>query len=137
MSHDHTPGPWRWRVDRTGKRVKLVSLAPRPWQGESVIEFTRWGMGGATIMLMDRVADGPDLLKKLHVRDGWIVPIPGREHHAKWCAQVTHPDARLIEAAPDLLTALQGLLEDRNGETVEAAGRAVARALGQERMAQP
>lgn len=61
----------------------------------------------------------------------------GRAHHADWCAAVKHPDMQLIEAAPDLLAALQGLLAavqrsvcEGSGPAQEAAHAAIAKATG-------
>ena len=39
--------------------------------------------------------------------DELAVAVDGREHHADWFADIDHPDARLIAAAPDLLVAAQ------------------------------
>jgi hypothetical protein len=58
-------------------------------------------MGSATLFVRDVAHDGMNLLHKLHERRDWIAPFPGREHHAKWCQGVRHPDLTLIEAAPD------------------------------------
>lgn len=59
-------------------------------------------MSRATICLRDTAPDGMNLMHKLHERPDWLSPFVGREHHATWCQSVTHPDARLIAAAPDL-----------------------------------
>jgi len=101
----HTPGPWRWEINRTSKSIHLVGGRPR--FDKTVMDFERWGMGraaprfnaeitGDEFNVMQRVCDRPD----------WIAPFPGRDHHADWCAAVTHPDAMLIAAAPDLLAML-------------------------------
>jgi len=50
---------------------------------------------------MTRLCDKPE----------WVVPIIGREHHVDWLAGVNHPDAKLIEAAPELLEALEETLQ--------------------------
>ena len=63
---------------------------------------TRWGMNRASLMIRDTAHDGMNLMHKLHERRDWIAPFPGRSHHADWCANVVHPDMRLIAAAPDL-----------------------------------
>jgi hypothetical protein len=96
----HTPGPWRWEFNATHKYVQLCG--GRPEFDKTVMDFTRWGMGGATPRFTG-CDDGFRILHKLSDRKDWIAPITDREHHAHWCATVDHPDARLIAAAPDLL----------------------------------
>ncbi len=82
--------------------------------------------------IMHRLCDRPD----------WIAPFPGRAHHASWCSDVTHPDMRLMAAAPDLLEALQKISngQEMTGdfthvETVlryqEIARAAIAKATGE------
>lgn len=96
----HTPGPWRWEFNGLHKSVSLCG--GKPEFDKTVMDFVRWGMGGAA----PRFLDGESsflLLHRLPDRKDWIKPIPGREHHAAWCAAVDHPDARLIAAAPELL----------------------------------
>lgn len=79
----------------------------RPQYDLTIIDFDRWGMGRATMSLRDTAHDGMNLMHKLHERPDWIAPFEGLEHHANWCSNVIHPDARLIAAAPDLLAALR------------------------------
>lgn len=105
MSGQHTPGPWRFEFNVEHRRVHLVG--GRPQFDLTIMDFCRWGMGGATILLRDTAHDGMNIMHKLHERSDWIAPEPGREHHKSWHQLVTHPDARLIEAAPDLLKALK------------------------------
>ena len=59
----------------------------------------------------DTSEDGMNIMHRLCDRTDWIAPFPGRDHHANWCADVTHPDMRLMAAAPDLAAALQALYE--------------------------
>lgn len=99
----HTPGPWRWEYDATHKAVQL--LGGRPYFDKTVMDFVRWGMGGAQPRFMG-LEDGFAILHRLSDRRDWIRPFAGREHHAHWCSAVDHPDARLIAAAPDLLALL-------------------------------
>ena len=111
MSAKHTPftpGPWRWEINTQGKGLHLVG--GRPMFDLTILDFERWGMSGATMRLRDTAYDGMNIMHKLHERPDWIAPFPGREHHADWCQDVIHPDARLIAAAPELLGALQSLL---------------------------
>lgn len=142
MTAQHTPGPWRWELNQKAKSLQLVG-GLRPKYDLTIIQPIRWGMGSATLFLRDTSLN---LLHKLHERPDWIAPFPGRDHHAKWCADVTHPDMRLIAAAPDLLAALQRFLdyetamdssEDLDGMLIYAefsamAHAAIARATNKE-----
>jgi hypothetical protein len=105
MSTQHTPGPWRWELSEKSKVLHLVG--GKPQFDLTIIEPTRWGMGSATLLIRDTAHDGMNILHKLHDRRDWIAPFPGREHHAGWCSGVTHPDMRLIEEAPMLLSQLR------------------------------
>lgn len=96
-----TPGPWRWELNRTTKSLHLVGGKPK--FDLTIIQPVRWGTHSATLYVRDTAHDGMNILHKLHDRQDWIKPFPGRDHHADWCAGVTHPDMRLIEAAPKLL----------------------------------
>ncbi len=73
----------------------------------TVMDFARWGMGGAVPRFRDTAEDGFNLMDRLCDKPEWTTPEPGREHHKRWYQMVTHPDARLMEAAPDLLSALK------------------------------
>lgn len=101
----HTPGPWRWEVNMQSKSLHLVG--GKPQYDLTIIEPTRWGMDGATLLIRDTAYDGMNIMHKLHERPDWWGPFPGRNHHASWCAAVLHPDMRLIEAAPALLAACE------------------------------
>lgn len=132
----HTPGPWRWEFNALHKSLHLVG--GKPAYDLSIMDFTRWGMRGATVCLRDTAHDGFNIMHKLHERSDWIAPFPGRPHHAHWCAAVTHPDMRVIEAAPDLLAALCAMVREYEGyfEGAEepaclgAARDAIAKATG-------
>ena len=135
----HTPGPWRWEINRKHKRISLCG--GKPQFDLTVMEFARWGLNGAQPGFL-RKEDGHSLLYKLSECADWVVPIAGREHHAHWCATLNHHDANLIAAAPDLLAALielRDLMEDvRSGEytpdsfTLQPANLAIAKAEGRQ-----
>ena len=72
----------------------------------TVMDFARWGMGGAVPRFRDTAEDGLNLMDRLCDKPDWTAPEPGREHHKRWYQTVTHPDARLMAAAPDLLEAV-------------------------------
>lgn len=103
----HTPGPWRWEFNEKHRQLTLVG--GRPKFDLTIMEFCRWGMWGAGVSMRDTSpdADGFQLMHKVHERPDWIVPFPGREHHKDWCAAVSQPDMVLMQAAPDLLEALE------------------------------
>lgn len=111
MSEKHTPGPWRWEFNEKHRQLTLVG--GRPKYDLTIMEFCRWGMWGAGVSVRDTLpeAEGFNLMHKVHERPDWIVPFPGRAHHKEWCAAVAHPDMRLMQSAPDLLEALDGMLE--------------------------
>ena len=135
----HTPGPWRWELNEKSKSLHLVG--GKPQFDLTIIQPTRWGMGGATLMIRDTAHDGMNIMHKLHERRDWVAPFPGREHHANWCSAVRHPDMQLIEAAPDMLEALVGLLsryvrvvelwDPEEEREVIAARSAIAKAQGE------
>ncbi len=98
MSENNTtPGPWRWEVSKAGKHVKLVG-GKRTYDSY-VMDFVRWGTQGAKPRFN---TDG-----LMFDADKSIVPFPNRDHHFDWCASINHPDAKLIEATPDLFESLQ------------------------------
>ncbi len=105
MITEPTPGPWRWEFNAMHKSVHLVGGRPR--FDLTVMDFDRWGMGGAVPRFRDPNLDGMNLMDRLCDKPEWLAPFQGRSHHADWCAAVVHPDARLIEAAPTMLAALR------------------------------
>lgn len=107
----HTPGPWRWEISLKSKQVSLNGGKPK--FDLTVMDFVRWGMGGAAPRLLRPMASSSMMLMEHCQR--YAVPVPGREHHADWFRELDHPDARLIAAAPDLLAALK-LLHDNLAE---------------------
>jgi hypothetical protein len=101
-----TPGPWKKDV-RTNKRnhTSIVSIIPKKY-GERVIE---------TVLTTGYIGE-----------DDCIV--------AKCCKTEEHANASLIAAAPDLLEALQELVDyfkrgDYQPEFLEQAEQAIAKAL--------
>jgi hypothetical protein len=94
----HTPGPWRWEVSLKSKNVSLCG--GRPPFDQTVMDFVRWGMGGAAPRLIDH---NRFLLRRA---DEFSVTVPGREHHSAWFRAIDHPDARMIEASPEMYDAL-------------------------------
>lgn len=132
----HTPGPWRWEFNAEHKRVHLVGGRPR--FDLTVMDFDRWGMNRATVSFRDTSEDGMNLMFKLHERTDWIAPEAGREHHKSWHQLVTHPDARLMAAAPELLGHLRfavkllGAIPAISGTAqVDAMRAAIANATGE------
>ena len=118
----HTPGPWRWEFNGEYRRVHLVGGCPR--YDLTIMDFERWGMRGATMRLRDVAHDGMQLLYRVHERPDWIAPEAGREHHKSWHQLLTHPDARLISAAPDLKERLQSAIDalDRLTDLIDGTG---------------
>lgn len=100
-----TEGPWRWELNEESKCLHLVG--GKPQFDLTILRPVRWGTHSATLYVRDTAHDGMNIMHKLHERRDWIRPFQGREHHASWCQGVNHPDLRLIEEAPNMLTALR------------------------------
>lgn len=113
-----TDGPWRWEFNAAHRNVHLVGGRPR--FDLSIMDFVRWGMGGAGVQLRDLSAGGMNLMHKLHERPDWIAPFPGRDHHKDWCADVIHPDMRMIAAANP--NTIRQLIEERDALRKALAG---------------
>ena len=136
MQTQHTSGPWRWEFNREHKTLHLVG--GRPQYDLTIMNFDRWGMSGAIATLRDPAEDGMNVMHRLCDRLDWIAPFPGRAHHATWCADVTHPDMRLMAAAPDLLESLRLMVDlvelavPFEGDTLRRARAAIAKATGEQ-----
>ena len=124
----HTPGPWQWQFNKTSKSVHLVG--GKPLFDKTVMQFGRWGMGGAVPFFNSAITGHQwNIMERLSDMPGWLKPFPGREHHSHWHMDVTHPDAVLMAAAPELLEALQCLLRLQcEGKGYWAPGADMARA---------
>lgn len=92
----HTAEPWRWEFNEKHKTVSITG--GRPTFDLTVMDFERWGMGGAVPRFRDTEHDGMNVMHRLCDRKDWFAPYAGREHHASWHANVIHPDARRIVA---------------------------------------
>lgn len=105
----HTPGPWRWEVNRSHKSVKLCGGSPKHGFGRydlTVMDFSRYGMNKAAPVFWNW-QDGPFLVGDPKRADELAVEVQGREHHANWFADIDHPDAQLVAAAPELLALIE------------------------------
>lgn len=127
----HTAGPWRWEFNAKYKSMTLVG--GKPQFDLTIMDFGRWGMGGAVAVMRDTAHDGFNIMHRVCDRPDWIAPFEGRAHHADWCAEIIHPDMRLMASAPDLLAALQGVLlvADRATGEFDAARAAIKKAIGE------
>lgn len=124
----HTAGPWRWEFNRKHKSMHLVG--GKPTYDLTIMDFTRWGMSGAVPLMRDTAHDGMNILHRICDRPDWVAPFPGRAHHADWCADIVHPDMRLMAAAPDLLTLLVESQSSIGGDWRERRDAAIAKATG-------
>ena len=140
MSAAHTPGPWRWELIERSKILHLVG--GKPTYDLTIMDFHRWGMHRSGVSFRDTAHDGMNIMHKLQNRRDWIAPFEGREHHASWCANVVHPDAVLIAAAPELLAALKELdaatdRQRRCGQPISDAQKKARAAIAQATGVQP
>jgi hypothetical protein len=116
MTEQHTPGPWRWEVNRSHKSVKLCGGPPNRGFGRydlTVMDFRRYGMNGAAPVFWHW--DYDKFVGQPQRADDLAKAVEGREHHASWFADINHPDARLIAAAPELLQCAEMLAALDNG----------------------
>ncbi|MEV5054642.1 hypothetical protein MRBLRH13_000223 [Agrobacterium radiobacter] len=107
-SKKHTPGPWRWEINRKHKSVQLCGGLPAGTFDKTVLGFERYGMSGAAPVFHNWTEDGWGGSPK-KTQDLAVAKV-GREHHADWFALIDHPNAHLIAAAPELLEAAKEAL---------------------------
>ena len=104
MTDKHTPGPWVWRGNA---HAQDVYLSTRHGGRRIVMGFKRWGTAGAqpTFRGQNSLEDAKDLLK-FEVGDPSVTGVAeARENNSVYrlhIADIDHPDARLIEAAPEM-----------------------------------
>jgi hypothetical protein len=128
MEKKFTPGPWRWELNKKSKHLNLCGHGECGPYDFTIMDFERWGMGGA----VPRFRDENDLMVKANELG---INHKGREHHSSWFQDINHPDAQLIAAAPDLLEALEDLMNhyETNGQLlswdVSIARKAISKAL--------
>jgi len=123
----HTPGPWQWFTHSGGAPYLATPDRGRLY----VMSFARLGMQGATVRFSrwDGMRDGVKRLRMGGIMEDGLLLADGS----------LHPDARLIEAAPDLLDVAQRFLEHLQCGAVEthpdddisdAVRAAIAKATG-------
>lgn len=100
----HTPGPWRFEVNEKSKSLRLCGARHFDL---TVMDFVRWGMGGA----QPRFRADADNLHIMRKVTEFAAPLEGREHHESWFKIINHPDSRLVESAPELLDSVETLFE--------------------------
>lgn len=99
-----TKAPWRWELNKKSKDLNLCGHGECGPYDYTVMDFERWGMGGAVPRF--RVAPSQTMVKAFELSK----IVKGREHHKEWFQDIDHPDAKLIAAAPELMECLQAFV---------------------------
>jgi hypothetical protein len=96
----HTPGPWAWFGNTKHHTLYLATISGGR---RYVIDFARWGMGGAKPRFQVKTEGGGVMV-------GVEELVEYEVDYRKDVIGVDHPDARLIASAPLLADALEALL---------------------------
>ena len=106
-----TPAPWRWVISI---QQRDIHLERNPKCGnEYVMDFVRWGMGGAT----PRFRTPACVMEQARF---FAVPITGREHHSKWYQGMGHPDAVFIEKSREMVPLMFAEISSLRRQLAEA-----------------
>lgn len=97
MKLQHTPAPWRWELNEKSKHVELVGGIPK--YDLTVMSFVRYGMGSAA----PEFRDSNCIMKRC---EAFGKEVEGRKHHADWFKSISHPDAKLMQSAPEMIDCL-------------------------------
>lgn len=102
--YDHTPAPWYWHGNAGSKTLYLAAGSKRKF----VMQFARWGTQGAQprFEVNMRMVDAKDLVQ-FEVGNPDVVGVDAAKNDPSVyrldITGISHPDAILIAAAPDLL----------------------------------
>lgn len=106
-----SPGRWNWNVSLKSKHMSLETTGNGHGL-EKVMDFVRWGMGGARARFQNRE------LGLMVNAEKFCAEVKGREHHASWYMTIAHPDAVFIAGArkdvEDLLQEVHRLKKELN-----------------------
>lgn len=108
-----TKGPWTWNLNKKHRSVILEGVTG---MHESVLDFRRWGMSGAT----PRFRNIAIKYEPMEPAEKFAVPVEGREHHADWFQTINHPDAAFIATARTALPAALAEIESLRAELAAA-----------------
>lgn len=125
------PGPWRWFGDTRGQELYL---ATRHGGRIFVMGFERWGTrSGAPTFQVDGRMEPASELVRFEVGDpdivGHTAAEMSRSVYRHTIASIDHPDARLIEAAPELRLLLARALEEGIDDALRAESIEVLRRI--------